>query len=433
LNRTILPGLAALVVLVFAACEDDLPTSLDPDLFPVAPRSVELRLPWSSFAGNLRVIGGYGAPIELFHGILANDFEGTLDSRTLVRFADFPDTAFVLVEGSNVRSALSFTGGRVVARFDTVTSVHEGPVEVVANQLLSEWYPPSATWTVAVDTINDTRTWPVPGGGPVRELATGEWDPESGDSLVLEVDSAAVASWGDTTDLARGLRLDVVDAGVRLRVNSVTLRLDAVPEVRTDTTIVQTSTPDALGFIYDPVPEPPPDGMRIGGAPAWRTIIDVDVPAVLEGPESVCQRVECPFTLEPERINAASLILKSRASPAAFQPTDTIRLDVRAVLSPDRLPKSPLGESFVGSPGRPVAPSAFGEDAGTEIAIPVTGFVRDIVRGETSLGEEPPGTMALLSFFEPLSISFASFAGPGGADEPYLRLIVTLSDTVDVR
>jgi hypothetical protein len=423
----------ALVALALVACEDDVPTSIDSDLFPVTPTTVELVLPWAEFADSLRVLGGYGAPTELGHGILATEFEGSLSARTLARFPSFPDTAFVLVDGTNVRSALEYDGGRLVARFDTLASTNEGPVTVIARAIRAPWHPPTTTWTAAIDTINDARAWPEPGGGPADSVGGGVWNPEEGDTLVLELDSLTVASWNDSTDVTRGVRLDVVDPDVRLQVNSVLLRLNAIPAVRPDTVVDQNVIAQALTFIYDPVPDPPPNGIRIGGVPAWRTFLALDVPAVLEGPAQVCERVECPFTLEPDKINAASLILRSRASEPAFQPTDTVRLDVRPVLAPDRLPKAPLGVSFVGVPGRAVAPEAFGEEAGQEIAVPITSFVRDLVRGETVTGDEPPSTLALLSFFEPLSIAFATFAGPGEEGEPFLRLIVTLTDTVQVR
>lgn len=434
MNRSILPGLAALAVLGLAACEEDVPTSVDPDLFPVTPRTVELVLPWSSFGADLDVIGGFGTPTELFIGVLANDFEGVLDARTLARYNAPPDTLFVQdAQGTTVRSKLSYKGGSIFLRFDTLSARVDGPVTVVAGATQAEWHPPTATWTIAVDTINHREPWPVPGGGPVSSIASAVWDPAEGDTLLIPVDSATIAAWSDTTDSSRGLRLEAIESGVRLQIRSIFLRLDAVPEAKPDTVLHPTVAPQALTFIYDPVPEPPPNGIRIGGVPAWRTIIEMDIPDTLTGPPEVCERVGCPFVLEPGRINAASLVLESRATEPAFQPSDTVLLDVRPVLAPERLPKSPLGESFVGIPGRPVPPEAFGEEAGQQVAIPITGFVRALLRGEDAAGNEPPNTLALLSFFEPLSISFATFEGPGAEGEPFLRLLVTLTDTVQVR
>jgi hypothetical protein len=155
---------------------------------------------------------------------------------------------------------------------------------------------------------------------------------------------------------------------------------------------------------------------------------------VLTGPAALCEKVQCPFALDPSRINAAVLVLTSRATEPAFQPSDTVRVDARAVLAPERLPKSPLGDPFLGGGfGFPVAPDAFGEAAGTAVELPVTPFVRDLVRDTTFTGAPAPHHLALLSLFEPLSIAYASFAGPGQEGAPYLRMIVTTADTVEIR
>lgn len=432
--RSILPALAALLVLGTASCEHDVPTAVGDDFFTVSPRTVELVIPWSDFAEDLRVFGGFGSPTLLGHGVLANQFEGLLDARTLARFRSFPDSAVVLVNGTNTRSALTHVGGRLIVRFDTVASTNAEPVTLVANTLVPEWHSPTATWELAVDTANDRRPWPEPGAGPAERVATGVWDPAEGDSAVIELDEETILALGDTVAVSGGVRLDVEDEGHRLQVSSMLLRVDAVPELNQDTVVTLTSNTRSLTFIYQPFPEPPPDGIRIGGVPAWRTVIGFDIPTLVEEPSEMCERVECPFTLQTRAINAASLILHSRATPPAFQPTDTIRLDVRPVLAPERLPKSPLGQSVVGGPGgRAVPAEAFGENAGQQVAIPVGEFIRDLIRGETRAGDDPPSTLALLSFFEPLSISFASFEGPGDENEPYLRLIVTVTDTVEVR
>ena len=79
-----------------------------------------------------------------------------------------------------------------------------------------------------------------------------------------------------------------------------------------------------------------------------------------------------------------------------------------------------------------MGPDAFGTGAGEEVEIPFTSFARDLVRGEDANGNPPASTLALLSVFEPLSIAFASFEGPGGANEPILRLVLTIGPTVEL-
>lgn len=428
--------LPALVFLAWglAGCDEETPTAVAQDLVPVSPRTVEVRLPWEEFATGLEVFGGFGSPEQLGRGVLANDFRGVLDARTLAAWAPIgPRVSVRDTTGTTVTdSVFRFTGGRLVLRFDTLSSTNEGPVTVSAHRVLHDWHSTTVTWTAAVDTAGDRRLWPVPGGGPAELLASGEWDPETGDSLLIELDSLAVRSWTDTAEAGRGVRLDVETGGVRLDLNSLQLRYQGVPSVRPDTVIDFSAGTRRLTFIYTPFPEPPPQGIRIGGAPAWRTVIRTDIPRVLTGPPELCAALGCPFELTTQNLNHASLVLHSRTvEPAAFQPSDTVRLDVRPVLAPDRLPKSPLGPSFVAGGGRPVPPEAFGEGAPQRIAIPITTFVRSQI-SETEEGEEPPNTLALLSAFEPLSISFASFVGPGEEGEPFLRLIITRSDTVQL-
>ncbi|HZD05917.1 MAG TPA: hypothetical protein VE173_13480, partial [Longimicrobiales bacterium] len=148
---------------------------------------------------------------------------------------------------------------------------------------------------------------------------------------------------------------------------------------------------------------------------------------------SLCAQVTCPYTLDASRLNVATLDLTTRRPEPGFRPLDSLFVDARAVLAPERLPKSPLSASYVIDGGLSVAPDAFGPDAGSTVSIPVTTFVRDLIRGETSSGEDPPQSLALLSFSEPLSLLLTSFVGPGGEGEPVLRLILTTSDTVEVR
>lgn len=418
------------------SCDEVPPTSLDDDGFPVDPRTVEVVLPFADFAESLTVYGGYGTAADLGGGVVASAYRGTLEARTLVRFGPYPFRASVRDSLGTIRADSNFTfvGGRVVARLDTLSSTNgEEPVTLALGALTTPWHSRSATWTLAVDTSGEQRAWPEPGAGPIVPVAEGEWLPAEGDSVVIEVDSATVARWADTTDASRGLRIDLVTAGERVDVNSVTLRLDARPNIHQDTLVTLTSSGTNLTFIYDPVPEPPPDGIRIGGTPAWRTVVRTNLPRVLDGPPSLCAALGCPFTLDPGRVNHASLILTSRAvEPAAFQPTDTVRLDVRTVLAPDRLPKSPLGSSFVGSFGHSVPPSAFGDEAGVPVAIPVTTFVRALLAPDTA-ATPPPTDLALLSLLEPLSLAFASFVGPGEPGAPVLRLIITAPDTVELR
>lgn len=415
-------------------CAEEIPTSNEGGRIVIEPRTVELILPWDIFGEDARVFGGFGSADDLLNVVVANDYQGGLDSRGLVALADFPDRITVRdTVGENVTdSALTYISGRLVARVDTIaSSAVDGPVEFSIGRILEEYHPPTAVWDLAVDTVGDRRAWTVPGGGAIDRISSGTWDPAMGDSVVFELDSAQLAVLGDTAEVVRAIRLDLESAGNRLEIADLLLRLDTRPSVNPDSTFVLTSPVPTRTFIYQPFAPPPPDGLRVGGAPAWRTVLNLNVPRVLTGPQEVCDEVGCPFTLDPDQINTASILLSTReVIPAAFQPSDTLRMDVRPVLAPERLPKAPLGGSFLGFLGRGIPQEAFGPDGSIEVGIPVTEFVRTLVSEDV---DAPTEQFALLSILEPLSIAFGAFDGPGSDREPRLRLIVTVSDTLEVR
>lgn len=421
--------------LALGACDEELPLGVVGTDLPAQPITVEVEIPWSDFASDLEVFGGFGSPAELGQGFVANQFANTLDARTLVRFTGYPGAVTVRDTTGAQRpdSSITFIGGRLVAFFDTLASTNTGAVTLGLGALQQEWDPTTATWEAAIDTINDFRPWTEAGGGPVTVLDTAVWDPAAGDSVVFQLDSAAVAAWADTLDLSRGARIEAFDPGPRVQINQTRLRLDVRPSSNPDTIAEVSVGSRATTFIYSPFPNPPPDGVRIGGAPSWRTILDITVPETIEGPPEFCAVVSCPFRLEPGQISFAALRLTSRTTDAAFQPTDTVRLDVRPVFDRSVMPKSPLGQSLVGATlGRAVAPEAFGNSPGEVIEIPFTVFARDLLRGEDEDGNTPPNTLALLSVFEPLSIAFASFEGPGSPLEPVLRLVLTIGPDMEL-
>lgn len=423
---------AVLAPVLWMGCVERTPTSLDDALLPDEPVTVEVFVPWADFGSDLVVFGGFGAPIELGLGVVAHEFGGSLEARTLVRHAGYPTSASVRDTAGTVRTDedLTFVGGRVVARFDTVASTNDGSVVLVLGGTQVAWDARTASWANAVDSFNVTSPWPEAGGGPATVLDTATWDPAEGDSAWFEVDSATVAAWADTADHSRGVRLEVLTPDVRLELRALDLQLVTRPSLNPDTLLHLSVPRAALTFIYDPVPQPPPDGIRVGGAPSWRTVMDIAMPGSLVGPQELCDAVGCPVALDPGRVNYASLVLTSRQSPSAFEPSDSVLLDLRPVLARDACPKCPLGG--VVSTTRRLAASVFGSAGGSKVEIPVTAFAHDLLRGETASGGVPPSSLALLSTFEPLSISFASFHGPGSPEEPVLRLLVTVGGPVEL-
>ncbi len=428
-----------LCALLLAACQEALPTAESDDLVRSGV-AIEVTMPARDFLDRVRVYGGYGRPAELGGGFIAHRYgggaageEAGLEAATLLRFGRYPLFATVTDTAGTARpdSSLTFLSGRIVARFDTLGSVHEGPVTIRAHALAEPWDGLSASWRHAIDTVQHQVAWSAPGGGELRELGEVVWDPAAGDSVSIPVDSAQIAAWSDTTDLARGVRLAAGTPGVRLQVVTSLLRLRTLPSLNPDTIIQVLATTENTTFIFDPLPPPPAAGMRVGGVPAWRSVLDLDIPATLTGPPSLCAELACPVEITPDHLSYAGLRLTTRVPHPAFAPSDTISIDVRSVMVPAILPKSPLGESLTGVAGVVLAPEWFAPPGGHIVEVPVTGLVRDLL-GDPGEGADPvSSTVALLSSFEPLSLEYASFVGLGEtgavAGEPELRLILNFS------
>lgn len=413
------------------ACAEESPTSIDPEGVPFEIRTVEIELPWSEFGTGVESFDGFGTPSDIGLVILADGFMGVLDSRALVRFRTFPSLINVRnAEGTLVTdTVITFRAGRIIA--DAVVSQADsiGTWEFQAGALTQPWDVASATWESAIDSVGVTVPWDTPGADPVRLIGAGALDLADGaDSVVIELDAETLAEWQDSA-ADRSMRFDITTENERVRFSNFRLRLDIGSSIDTDTTVVREVDLLEQTFIYTPSPDDPDGVIRIGGAPAWRTVFGLDVPTVLTGPEALCEVAGCPFRLTPEALNRASLVLRTRESPVAFQPQDSVFLDTRPVLAPDALPKSPLGNSFIGN--FTLGPDAFGDAAGEPFEFQITSFVRALVDPEADGSE--PSTIALLGTFEPLDIALAEFAGPDEDGAPRLRLLVTVSDQVTYR
>lgn len=439
MNKHLSRGIAAgLLPAALCGCQELLPVVESEDLIR-SGFAIELVLPFDEFATDARVYGGYGRASDLIGGVLAHEFGGQseggdprepgLAAATLMRYGRYPRVVQVLDTTGTVRpdSSLTFLSGRLLVRFDTIASVHEGPVEIVAHALTEPWDGLSTTWEYAVDTIGHRVAWSRPGGGVVEEIASAVWDPETGDSVGIHVDSALIAQWADTTDLGRGVRLSTTTPGVRLRVIGSLLRLETRPSINPDTILYLPSGSELTTFIYAPVPSQPRKTLRVGGAPAWRTVLTLDIPSVLEGPEELCEAVGCPVEITEDQVSFAALRLFTRVGARALAPSDTLSIDVRSVMAPQVLPKSPLGPSRVGLGGK-IVPHGLFEPPGAELLeIALTSLVRDLLRGETSGGDPITNTVAIISTFEPLSVEYLTFEGASSPNAPGLRMILNFS------
>lgn len=421
-------ALSSVLLVAVVACQEEGPMALDDASLPDEPTTVEVELPWSAFASNLQVLGGFGSASTVPTPVVAHTYNGSLEARTLIRFDSLPPAIRVLSDANGAvvtDTMMTYLAGYVTLGFDTVASVSPGPVDLELSTLQQRWDARSASWTSAVDSIGDQQAWTEPGAGPVGHTSTGTWSTTVSDSVTFVLDSAFLADWSGPDSQNHGTRLSSTTDGSLLVLTRARFRISMRSSLA-DTVVEDTLDLLERTVVYDPPPAAPTD-IRVGGAPAWRALLQVSAP-VLTGPPELCARVGCPYTPQAGQISYAALSLTSQASEAGFQPTDTLFVDVRSVLDTSTLPKAPLGISQTGGFGRSIEPQAFGAAPGERVDLPVTGFVRTLLAGPDESGKAPPSVLALLSASEPSSLFFASFVGPGAAGEPTLKLIVTVSE-----
>lgn len=431
------PALAVAVAIAIgltSACTERVPTGLDDGQTPDPPVTVTIQLPWAQFGSNLEVFGGFGRTSEMPGATVARTYGG-VNANTLIGFNSFPRSVQVRDRVNNTLvtdTALTFIDAYVLIKFDTLASTNTDTVTLQLDETLESWEPESASWTHSWNVPALVRPWSQPGGGAVLPIRTRTWDPALGDSMQLFLDSTQIARWRTGPDSVRSARLSLLSDGQRLDLSQIQLRLVALSAKDADTTLVLTVDPSTVTYIYDPQAGPPVDGFRVGGAPAWRSVLDLALPSVLNGPPELCAAAGCPFQLAPTNVTFAGLGLRTRRPPDAFLPSDSITVDVRAVLSRPALPRSPLGFSVVGSAGKSIEPALFGAGEGSLVEIPITTFVQNYLRGPDETGRAPSNTIAVLATPEPETFTFAEFFGPGGSNEPVLKLILTVSPPMEL-
>ncbi len=427
-----------------SACQDQIPTANDPSLVPITPITVEVRLTADEFISDVQVVGGFGLVSALPDSALAianGHTSQNLEARTIIRFPGYPEAATVRDStGATVTdSTLTYLDGEVSIVLDTLGTVFSDSLRLGYGALAQNWDPRTANWEFAIDSLGNRVPWQEPGAGPVSSLGSVTWRPaESADTLKLPIDSLTIAEWADTTDPARGLRIEALSGATRVRMRAFALRVRAIPSANPDT-VISVAVPispfarlESRTFIYQPGPMPDSTVLRVGGAPAFRSYFRMSVPTELTGPPSLCAQVTCPLELTPELVNSAQILLRTARSPDAFLPEDTVLLRPQEVREPERAPRAPLG-SILAFPDVELRPSAFGDQAGMEIEVPFTVFVQRLLAGPVEGEPDPSDGVVLLSPAEPSSLGFATFAGPGSVDGPVLRMILTVGDRVGFR
>jgi len=299
--------------LSIAGCSPTVPTSDDGSEIPIDIETVEVRLPFSEFASDFRTFSGFGSPSDLPLRIVAHEWQGELESHALFRFGSLPAAITVRPSGGGTPvadSAYTLVGGRITFTFDTLTASGSPRHDLSLGAVSTSWHAKTATWELAVDTLGNTVAWPEPGGGPVRFVAGGQWDPFiladtiQIDTFSLAIDSLTAVELGDDTRTDRGLLLAGTTEGSRIDLLRASLVMTARPSIRPDTVVEVPALLTESTFLYTPAATSAGELVFIGGVPANRATFRMSIPETVNPPASVCARIECPLRLDPNGLSS---------------------------------------------------------------------------------------------------------------------------------
>jgi hypothetical protein len=409
-----------LCTLLFAgACTQDSPTEAGSGLLPPdAIRTFELVLEPERFLQWDTAFGLYSATADADYTLIANAYEGALNSRVLLRYT-IPRTIAVIdtLDVLRTDSTPIFFGADVRLLIDTLASTSP-PATLELFHPTEGWDRLTATWQYRVDSADVQLPWSQPGGSPGTLIGSATW--EEGDSIFIPVDSATIALWADTSIAVRGAVLGSGTAGTRLRTALPTLRLRARSTLNPDT-VVELTLPPGRTFIYEPE-QPDSVGVpRVGGTPAWRTVLRLR--ERLDTVTIACPGIPgCAIRLGDVSISYAALLLQPVPAPPGFAPELPLNVALHAVLPSPLLPltRSPL-TAAVGGVRSAIPSSSFMAPGAPVVELAATEFMRLIF---SSPGEEDfiPTHIALLPAGATRTFGFGTFA-----EMPSLRIIVTIS------
>ncbi|CAN5853806.1 hypothetical protein BH23GEM9_BH23GEM9_18320 [soil metagenome] len=405
--------------LLAAACGQEVPTGVGAGLLPPdAVRTFEVILEPDRYLVYDTAFGQYTDPQDAPFIVVANQFEGGLNSNALVRFS--------------IPASVTVTDATGVVRLDTVPNYFAGTVRMGIDSTLAptaavrlalyrageDWHG-SATWTQRVDSGGVSLTWSVPGGtrGALVDTVTVA---AGADSIVFNVDSATIALWADTSNASRGAIIVAETPGTRLRTSLPALFLEARPSVRPDTVATTIAAAPVHTWLFDPEPPLSVGIPQVGGTPAWRTVFRLR--ERLDTLSFPCPGVpNCRARLGDSHINYAAIRLQPRAMTSGFRPEAPITVAAYLMLPTEQLPlqRSPLGDlsGFVTIPA-----SSFAAPAGPVVEIAMTDMIR-----VASLNPDDRGTGFLPTHFalvpgEPRTFGYGVFE-----PMPALRLVISIA------
>lgn len=420
-RRFLLSGLLAVLALSAAACSDDTPTFTGEDEFPpgVIPVTREVILPASEFFRSLGSFSGYTRASDLQSVVVANQYAGALDAHALARFGPFPVALTYRRDGAERRdAAFTYLNSSLVLRVDTLAST-DGPVTVQVWQAAQAWERTSATWTTAIDTGAVETTWTEPGGTRGTLIAQGTFAGNSaaGDTLVLSLTGANVASLADT--LGNGVVITTATSGARLEVIDMIVRANIRPDsAAPDTTIVQ-SVSSTRTTVY--TPEQPNAGagmLAVGGVRSARSLIELNPDRAL--PACAAGETCGTIAFRDVQLNQVDLLLRPRPVPNGFDAITGVPLSLRVATEAELGAAAPLGPRVLDASRETGVLTYNARPGDTLVVLPITNLSRTLALADTL-----PRTFALISelqFFD----SPPTFGAVFFDAEPRLRIIYTL-------
>jgi hypothetical protein len=402
------------------ACTQDSPTEAGSGLLPPgAIRTFEFVLEPERYLQWDTAFGLYSATAEADFTLVANAYEGALNSRGLLRYS-LPRTISVIDTAGVVRtdSMPIFFAGDLNVVIDTLAST-PAPATLDLFRSTEDWDRLTATWQHRVDSAGVQLAWSSPGGSPGALIGSAMY--AENDTVLVPVDSATIASWLGTDSAAATVVLGAGTAGTRLRTAPPTLTIRARSTMNPDT-VVETTIGALRTFIYEPA-QPDSVGMpRVGGTPSWRTVLRLR--ERLDTLTFACPGIPgCTLRLGDLTINYGALLLQPVPSPAGLAPELPLVVALHALLPSPLLPltRSPL-TGAIGQVESSIPSSSFMAPGAPIVELPATEFMR-LLFSDPEPGAFIPTHLALLvSGSSMRTLGFGTFA-----EMPSIRIIVTIT------
>lgn len=400
-RRSVFTLAAAAVSLLATACTDRSPTLLGDDFFPGGrPTTVQVLLPADSFFRAHGDFAGFPASaLSPTFLVIAEDFEGALDSHALLRFVR-PERTPEYTQGGTTRtdSVRSLTAGRLVAPIDSAASAAGPEATFRLWELTQPYHAPTVTWELAADTAGGRTPWVEPGGTRGALLAESAWNrAAAGDSVSFALDSATVnrITGADFPGL-----LVTVSSGARVQTRSFVLRTGAHPATANPDTVLAINIPGGpQRYVFTPDQPRSATALEVGGIRSARTLFNVDLSTTVPGCApggTACGRVP----LRDVRLNEVALLFRAVPTPGGFQPLDTVPLILSQIDEPELGARAPLGGFLQGTLTRYTRGDSL-------VVVPFTGFAQDallrdsVVAGDFALVSVPEASTFGVLWLDP--------------------------------